>query len=224
MINGGPLHFFLRQDMRSQILELVRQCGFKYVRISNIFSDSRMLKNSVGYSDYNFNELDQVLDFFVENNIRPYIQLCNRAYFVYRNLKKVLAYENNFDLIHFINENPQIIDKLVSHLLFRYGRSEVSRWYIEFEGCGTIYEEEPAQDYFHTFRHVYQCFKTKIPDIRVGAPDFPRITITKIWKKPFLPGKSLGACRILYPCTFTCMKPRTPSLLKTPVPTAAIKI
>lgn len=172
MINGGPLHFFLRQDMRSQILELVRQCGFKYVRISNIFSDSRMLKNSAGYSDYNFNELDQVLDFFVENNIRPYIQLCNRAYFVYRNLKKVLAYENNFDLIHFINENPQIIDKLVSHLLFRYGRSEVSRWYIEFEGCGTIYEEEPAQDYFHTFRHVYQCFKTKIPDIRVGGPGF----------------------------------------------------
>ena len=49
--------------MRSQILELVRQCGFKYVRISNIFSDSRMLKNPAGYSDYNFNELDQVLDF-----------------------------------------------------------------------------------------------------------------------------------------------------------------
>lgn len=172
MINGGPLKLFLRQDMRSQILDLTRSCGFKYVRISNIFSDSRMLKNAAGYSDYNFNEVDQVLDFFVENNITPYIQLCNRAYFIYRNLKKVLAYENDFDLIKFVQENPQIIDRFVSHLLFRYGRDVMKDWYIEFEGCGTISESKAAREYFKTLSYIYHCFKSRIPEIRVGGPGF----------------------------------------------------
>lgn len=172
MINVGPQNLLLRQDMRSQLLDLKRQCGFKYVRISNIFSDERMLKNSDGYSDYNFNEIDQTLDFLVEHGLRPYIQLCSRASFVYKNLKKVLAYENNFDLIKFISENPQIIDKFVSHLLFRYGRSEVEQWYIEFEGCAVIGDVPGAKTYFDTFRYVYQCFKSKIPDIHVGGPGF----------------------------------------------------
>lgn len=74
----------LDSEMQQQVLIMKQELGFRYVRVWNIFVQD-MYEEKDGSWHYNFSRVDRGLDFLVENQLKPYIELSlNRFMLVIR--------------------------------------------------------------------------------------------------------------------------------------------
>ena len=75
MINLGSAKLLLRYDVRQQLIYLKEQLDFEYVRFWNIFSKELMIVMDDTTTKYNFNLLDQIIDFLRSIGVKPHIEL-----------------------------------------------------------------------------------------------------------------------------------------------------
>lgn len=68
----GDAYTILQSDVQEQLKELKQTTGIQYVKIWNILSKEHCFLEKKGY---NFRKLDLVLDFMVENHMKPYLEL-----------------------------------------------------------------------------------------------------------------------------------------------------
>lgn len=74
IINIGKVDALLDSEMQQQVLIMKQELGFRYVRVWNIFVQD-MYEEKDGSWHYNFSRVDRGLDFLVENQLKPYIEL-----------------------------------------------------------------------------------------------------------------------------------------------------
>lgn len=73
--NIGDVYSILQSDVQEQIKLIKKRTGMQYIRIWNILSKEYCFDEN---DRYNFRKLDQVLDFLLENDMRPYMELGNK--------------------------------------------------------------------------------------------------------------------------------------------------
>lgn len=190
MINIGPAEDLLLYDMREQIVHLKEVLGFRYVRFWNFLSDEMMIVLDDKKTQYNFNRVNKILDFLVEQGIKPYIELGFKAKEVFQNIHKRLVNMDNKNQIMIIEKNKGFLENLIHHLVKRYGAEEVGSWYIEIEKNAVGRSSVDLDKYFDTFEIIYSIFKTYAPKINIGgagfclnSPDDDLFDILKKWKK-----------------------------------------
>lgn len=192
---GSLLHFgfasrLLSAAYQKQIRYLKQNLDFFYGAFNGIFSPEFEFKASVEEEKLNFVNLDYVLDFLVENNIRPIIILDNQVFSMVKNLNdkdKIYCREVFKDEVQCCD----VLGKMMDHIIYRYGIKEVSEW--KFEIWYDAFEKTVLgikKDFVEMWDLIYKIISSKIPGIKIGGCSLGTSVKTEIsrqfytgWKK-----------------------------------------
>ena len=172
MINIGLASDLLRSDMQEQIVLLKKELKFEYVRFWDLYSPDLLLNiNSENYK-YNFTKLDRVFDFFVENDIKPYIELGFKPIRLIRTIDNFFVSKEREILFKNLDEYKRFLYAMVTHYVNRYGIEEVSNWYFEQWGDPRLKLSTDYHRYFEVFEAAYDTLKSISPNIKIGGAGF----------------------------------------------------
>ncbi len=130
IINIGSADDLLRSEVQEHTLLLKNTLQFTYVRFWNLFSKELLIDVNNSEHKYNFSRIDSLLDFLVNNHIRPFIELENKPKRVEKTTTSSLINEL-FNIIWSMDNWNALMEAFLRHVVSRYGRDEVSSWRFE---------------------------------------------------------------------------------------------
>lgn len=162
----GDTYTILQSDVQEQLKELKQTTGIQYVKIWNILSKEHCFLEKKGY---NFRKLDLVLDFMVENHMKPYLELGHKpTLFMYTPERSVKGQEEERKIYQY-SVFEEIMKQLCTHLVNRYGIEELESWYFAYWNDPQLNMTEAEGKYYPYFEMIYRTLKEISPDIRVGG-------------------------------------------------------
>lgn len=201
-VSLGDAYSILQSEVQSQVKEIQRETGLKYIRIWNLLSRENCFNEKEGY---NFHKLDLVLDFLIENQMKPYLELGHKpTLFMYTPERSVKEVETTPG-IYKIDVFQDIITALCLHLVNRYGVDEIETWYFEYWNAPQLKIEDEDGEYYLYFETIYRTLKEISPAIKVGGAGFILgyetllcKDIFQIWKKRDIHPDFLSFCSFQY--------------------------
>lgn len=172
MINLGSAKLLLRYDVRQQLIYLKEQLDFEYVRFWNIFSKELMIVMDDTTTKYNFNLLDQIIDFLRSIGVKPHIELGIKPDIVHSQINPSIIEKQERNRIRELAENKNFLLDFIRHYTRRYSVREVNGWYIELEKNSFNYESISEDEYLKVFETMASVFRNYAPEIQIGGPGF----------------------------------------------------
>lgn len=202
-VSIGDAYALLQSEVQSQVCKIKKYTGMRRARIWNILSRRYCFDEKEGY---NFRKLDQVLDFLLENDLKPYIELGDKpSLFMYTPERSVRANEEKRNMFYKFDIYCEIIRELCLHLVNRYGVEELETWYFEYWNDPVLKMTEEDGAYYRFFDVLYQTLKQFSPEIKVGGAGlilgYETILcrdIFSIWKKREIQPDFLSVCSFQY--------------------------
>lgn len=177
MINIGPIWDLNQANVQFHTLYLNEQLHFQYIRLWNVFSRKMMINNGKTIGQYNYDAVNQVLDFLVQHRLKPFLDLGRRPDTALRSFRNEVFFEEQYIPFESRENWECMIEDFFSHIVSRYGQEEVSGWVFELSrDCihgdslpqYRLYQEE-QYDFFDAWRYLWQTVKKKIPAARFGG-------------------------------------------------------
>jgi xylan 1,4-beta-xylosidase len=163
----------LRSDWQRQLKRAHDELGFRHVRFHGILSDDRgTLIRDHGKLLYSFFNCDQIFDFLLGIGMRPFVELSFMPTVLASGNRTVFTYEANVTAPKDYKQWSMFIERLISHLVDRYGEREVSQWYFEIWNEPNLkkFWSGSQREYFKLYRHTVEAIKSVSPSLRVGGP------------------------------------------------------
>lgn len=172
MINIGKASDILKSDIQEHILVLKNKLKFKYVRFWSIFDDDMYIDIKNKDKNYNFNKIDRVLDFLINNRIKPFIEFSNKGKRIHRNIENEII--SNEDKISFtsLQQWENVMERFIIHVINRYGIEEVDSWYCEImkiEDISEVSNSYGSENYLNVFEVAYKTFKKYTTGLKIGG-------------------------------------------------------
>ncbi len=176
MFGSGRAILSLRDSYRRDLREVKKATGFEYIRFHAIFDDEVGLYNEDEHGNplYNYSYVDQIYDGFLQNGVRPFVELS----FMPEKLASTPSRQAFF--YKPFNSPPRdwdrwgdLVGHFAQHLVDRYGIDEVSQWYFEVwnEPNLDFWAGSPKElDYYHLYDISSRAIKSVSPRLRVGGP------------------------------------------------------
>lgn len=188
----GSCHAYtaLRDDYRKQLKRVHEELGFSYVRFHGLFNDDMSVctkelsfRETSEYS-YNFCNIDNIVDFLLEIGMKPFFELGDMPSCIAAEDKSFLRYHMHISPPKDILMWNELIDRFISHMLERYGKEEVERWYFEVwnEPNNAVFWSGTKEQYFEMYENTVKTLKERDPLIKVGGP----ATSCNMWIKEFV--------------------------------------
>lgn len=175
MINIGTAGDLLQSDIQKHLLILKQELHFEYVRFWDLHSTGMQLGDAK--TGFNFNKLDQVIDFLLQNGMKPYIELRPKPKVVLRSAFDIIHMEE-IHLDETLDNIRYFIRKLFIHLLNRYGTAQVESWFFEI-WCAEFERNLAAEDpqevqslrrwYLERFNVVASQIRELCPGAKLGG-------------------------------------------------------
>lgn len=175
---GGRVNEALRAGWQEQLQVVREECGFRYVRMHDLFNDDMFVyfEKPDGRVVYNWQYVDEVYDRLLDKGMRPFVELSffptgiaakdSKTQMWYRN--QVTVDRNNFGKWH------DLIEAFVQHVVDRYGLEEVRQWYFEVWNEPNLYYpgffDGTKSDYFRLYKEAARAIKSVDASLRVGGP------------------------------------------------------
>lgn len=172
IINMGNIDSLLNYDVQSQLLMMQKEIGFSYVRIYNIFMKDMYYENISGDNKYNFSRIDRGLDFLVEHNLKPYIELSFKPTDVNYTINSSVGDRYNEIIFHDRESYVEVMQAFSSHIANRYGVNEIESWYFELWKDDRLNMLDAKGWYFDCFEIGYHALKKISSKIKVGGAGF----------------------------------------------------
>jgi len=190
LINLGYAQDGLRSDLQQHLTDLQNKIKFKYARFQGVFSDEMLSygEENIDESNYNFTKIDKLIDFLYSINLKPFIELGNKAKVLNLVSDKVMYFRNSTEKPKSLKESLNLFEKFIMHCINRYGINEVEQWYFELwkDGdVGYVFWNGKFDVYLNRFQSYYNIIKKIIPNSKIGGPGFnPEVNIK--WFDEFL--------------------------------------
>ncbi len=201
-VNVGEAYCILQSAVQNQLREIQRETGMVYARIWNLLTRESCFDEREGY---NFRKLDLVLDFLVDIQMKPYIELGYKPELFLYTPERCLRQEEREDGIYPYDTFCEIIRTLCMHLVNRYGAAEVESWYFEFWNDPQLQMTGEGGEYYRYFEVIYRTFKQILPEVRVGGAGLilgyetpVARDIFKIWKQRACRPDFISFCSFQY--------------------------
>ncbi|WOH36157.1 hypothetical protein RI844_12335 [Thalassotalea fonticola] len=184
----GSCHAYLtlREDFRKHVRTVQQQIGFNSLRCHGIFHDwVGVYKEVEGKPAYNFQNVNKIYDFFLEQGLRPYVELSFMPSALASDESTIFHYQANISPPKDLTLWSDMITAFVSHLINRYGEEEVRQWYFEVwnePDLKDLFWSGSQADYFELYRHTVTAIKTIDPSLKVGGPS----TSKNLWIKEII--------------------------------------
>lgn len=186
MIYLGFASRILSGTYQRQIQFLKHTLDFQYGCINGLFSPEFALFDSKQTTQLNFVNLDHILDFLVENGIRPMIVFDNQVLNILKKLNDI--YE--MSTANFFSDSQEfiyILETILDHMINRYGLKEVSSW--KFVIWYFVYRQTllgiPGE-FNNLWDDFFETIRSKIPNASIGgvgySPSVHKDTITEFYR------------------------------------------
>lgn len=178
---AGRANEGLRTSWVEQLRLVREQCGFRYLRMHDIFNDDMCVysEDAKGRPVYNWQYVDEVYDRMLDLGVKPFVEL---SFFPEKlaaeGTKRQMWYRNC------ITYDPAKLDKwgalvkaFTEHVVERYGLAEVLTWYFEVWNEPNLNMNPKAgffdgtrSDYFAIYKTSALAVKSVDERLRVGGP------------------------------------------------------
>lgn len=183
----------LRQDYRQMLTQCHGELGFKYVRFHGLFMDDMSVVRSSLFSDkliLSFANIDNIFDFLLSIGMKPFVELSFMPTALASGNSTIFHYKANTSPPADYDTWSWFIKKFISHLIDRYGLSEVRQWFFEIwnepnlGGTGSPYGfwSGDMEEYFKLYKVTAEAVKECDKSLRVGGP----ATSNNAWIPEFL--------------------------------------
>lgn len=176
LLNVGYAKDFLNVDLQEQIKRVNREIGFRYVRFHGLLDDDMMLyrEREDGSPVLNYHYVDQVLDFVLQQQMRPYIEFGympgdlaeNRACRPFFR-SSILSFPKDMERWKWL------VCSLIRHWQNRYGKQEVRRWiFSPVFGAEILffYHGEQWERYLQWYQSTWECIRECDASYCVASP------------------------------------------------------
>ncbi|WP_240468667.1 helix-turn-helix domain-containing protein [Gracilibacillus sp. YIM 98692] len=187
LINLGYAKDILNSDMQEQVKLLQNDIGFKFARFWGIFSDDMHVEDEYDYTiTYNFSSINKLIDFLLNNNIKPFIELGPKPKIISKSTEKTLIIQSCRERT--LKEWTNLIRAFLHHCRERYGIEEVETWYFEIwnkhsdplrtsnkenVNSNLQFSHSEFKDYFNLFHTLKENINEIVPSAKVGGCGLP---------------------------------------------------
>lgn len=169
-INIGAAADLLRFEVREHILILAQEFKFKYIRFWNIFSEEMLIDLNANQGRYNFSKLDKILDFLVENGLKPHIELGMKPRRLYKNVQNAIIEEKSDSSGIDLADWGAFLRAMMNHLVRCYRRMEINTWRMELWMDESLWGDETAVGiYYELFNTSYTIVKQFADQMEIGG-------------------------------------------------------
>lgn len=181
----------LRADYREQLTKAHRELGFQYVRFHGLLNDDMSVclpemkfMRPTGKLIYNFFNIDSIFDFLLSIGMKPFLELGFMPAAIASGEQTCFHYKGNVTPPKDFKLWDELISRLASHLVERYGIDEVATWFFEVwnEPNLSFFWAGTQEEYFQLYRHTAETIKKVNKRLRVGGP----ATSINAWIPEFL--------------------------------------
>ncbi len=172
-INVGSFFELSRANTQFHVVYLQEHLHYKYIRLWNIFSEKMMVSDGRTIGHYNFDLINQVLDFLVVHHLKPFLDLGRRPDTAIRSQGNEIYYKEEH--IHFVSKEiwEDLLRAFLDNVITRYGFEEVSSWVFELTRDfhtreNGIYKDD-QYDYFEVWKIAYRAVREKVPGAMIGG-------------------------------------------------------
>ncbi len=175
-INIGSAEDMMRSEVREHIMLLKGALKFEYVRIFHLFSKAMLIDVSGETEHQNFSRIDSVLDFILEQGLKPHIDIGGKTKRIQKSTSAALMQENITET-RFTEAWLTAFEGFIHHISRRYGIDEINQWRIEIWDKNTEYAnsgtEEELRRYFANFIRIKQIVRTYSKEMKIGGRGGP---------------------------------------------------
>ena len=177
IINAGSVHTLSLANIQYHVVYLAENLGFTHFRLWNVFSKKLMITDGIHGGVYNFENLDAIFDFLVNNHLHPFLDFANRP-------NTALSAEGQsifFDEDGITFQSQQLwedaLNSFITHMIIRYGKEEVEQWIFELSYDPIHIQSTQCYltdkyDHFEAYRIFHQTIKFLLPNAQVGGSSF----------------------------------------------------
>ncbi len=184
-VGSGHATLGLRADWQQQLRRCHEELGFRHVRFHGILSDDMgTLMDEQDVLLYSFFNADQICDFLVSIGMKPFVELSFMPSTLSSGGTTVFRYAANVTPPRSYAAWAELITRLLSHWVARYGVEEVRTWFFEVwnEPNLKAFWTGTQADYFRLYRVTARAIKHVDRHLRVGGP----ATASNAWIPAFL--------------------------------------
>ncbi|HET6545403.1 MAG TPA: hypothetical protein VFG55_01500 [Rhodanobacteraceae bacterium] len=163
----------LRADWQAQMRRAHDELGVRRVRFHGILDDDMAVRfDEGGKLRYGFHNADQIVDFLLGIDMRPFVELSFMPSTLASGDRTVFSYRGNVTPPRDLARWDELIGALARHWIDRYGAEELRRWYFEVwnEPNLAAFWSGSQADYFELYRHTAATLKEVDSQLRVGGP------------------------------------------------------
>lgn len=168
IINFGDASNLLHSTMREHLMLLHQALGFEYVRFHSLFTEEFYIRPD--QEEYNFTQIDSVLDFILEQDMKPFIDLGVRPKMVVHEVGFSELERDSSMNLYTVESWEHLIRSFVRHVAKRYGQNVMDDWKMEL-----WFDEEWRNDiekgdlYLEMFGVTYDAVKAVNRNIQIGG-------------------------------------------------------
>lgn len=193
-INFGDASNLLHSSMREHLMLLKEALGFEYVRFWSLFIEDFYIRPE--QEEYNFSQIDSVLDFVLELGMKPHIELGIKPKTIHYEAGET-NYAPQTKMEDYTKEQwERLMKAFMRHLSHHYGQDALDKWRMEL-----WFDEERrqgrenAERYLEFFEVTYRAVKACNENIQIGGYGIrmdvgfeERLKFLKMWNgKSFRP-------------------------------------
>lgn len=168
IIDIGEASVVCEAAIQEHILFLREVLSIRYIRIWNLFSEKFMISTDFSGRNFNFESLDRIFDFFVQNKIPLFLDLGKRNRVIMAGHDNELYSVNMQYNLKTIEEWKNLLEHLMKHLVRRYDKHVLSQWIFEFP-----WNKEPyySQDYRYldAYEAGWRIVKSNLGSSRIAG-------------------------------------------------------
>lgn len=172
-VGAGRATEGLRAAWLEQLKRAHQTCGFRYVRFHGLFHDDMFVyRVENGRDVWNFQYVDELFDRLLEIGIKPFVELGFCPGDLATEKGTVFWWKANASPPKDYRKWKELVTRLVTHCVARYGLEEVLTWYFEVwnePNLNPFFRGTKSQ-YFELYRVSAEAVKGVHPQLRVGGP------------------------------------------------------
>jgi xylan 1,4-beta-xylosidase len=174
-IGAGRANEGLRADWQRQLRMVKEECDFRYIRFHGLLTDDMGVytENRKGEAVYSFQYIDELFDFLLSINIKPFVELGFMPNALASGNKTIFWWKGNITPPKDYDKWAALITALLKHWEERYGVEEVKSWYFEVwnePNLKDAFWSGDQAEYFKLYKYTAQAVKGVNKAYRVGGP------------------------------------------------------
>ena len=189
-VGTGRMGLALQKEYVDHLRIVQESINFRYIRGHGLFCDDVGIYREDEIDGqihpfYNFTYLDRIIDTYLENGIKPFLELGFMPEKLKTGEQTIFYWKGNVTPPTSYEKWAKLIQATLNHLIDRYGREEVITWPIEVWNEPNIgFWAGTMEEYFKLYDYSSRAIKEVDPRIQVGGPAICGVETEK-WLRSF---------------------------------------